>query len=304
MIRNGKLVPQCITKHKGKFLYHKINPNGRATLVSEIYCKIHGWFEYPLKSHLSTKFGCPECAREEITRRNSKCRQHYLDIICENDLGGVITHVPDNINWSTKITAVCSIHGEYFTTLTSLVSGSRCRKCGSSRAAKKQRMTVSDRIKVFNDVHRSMYDYSLVKEIKSNKVKIPIICPVHGIFHQRVNDHQSGKGCIECSKSNCNIGYLMLIKRGEEPIAIKYGVTKNINTRLKHLNQVNKPRFIMLNTWYFKDAKTCLEAENKIKSLTKPVLTREDLKEGFTETTSFDNLDLVYSVYDEFSERY
>jgi len=50
-------------------------------------------------------------------------------------------------------------------------------------------------------IHGNKYDYSLVK-YKNNKTKVEIICPEHGIFEQRPDDHSNGKGCILCGGSN------------------------------------------------------------------------------------------------------
>lgn len=46
-------------------------------------------------------------------------------------------------------------------------------------------------------IHNSFYNYSLVEYI-NNKVKVIIICPKHGQFLQRPDNHLSGKGCQKC----------------------------------------------------------------------------------------------------------
>lgn len=50
-------------------------------------------------------------------------------------------------------------------------------------------------------VHGDKYDYSLV-EYKTNKIKVKIICPEHGIFEQVPNWHTSGSKCPKCAKLN------------------------------------------------------------------------------------------------------
>lgn len=52
-----------------------------------------------------------------------------------------------------------------------------------------------------NKIHNFKYDYSLVPEglIKST-VKVPIICPDHGVFKKNFNKHTSEKsGCPKCA---------------------------------------------------------------------------------------------------------
>ena len=47
-------------------------------------------------------------------------------------------------------------------------------------------------------VHGNRYDYSEVKYV-NNKVKIKIICGLHGLFEQRPSSHLRGAGCPTCS---------------------------------------------------------------------------------------------------------
>lgn len=46
-------------------------------------------------------------------------------------------------------------------------------------------------------IHNNKYDYSLVEYVNS-KMPVKIICPSHGIFEQRPNDHLNGRGCFKC----------------------------------------------------------------------------------------------------------
>lgn len=48
--------------------------------------------------------------------------------------------------------------------------------------------------------HGNKYDYSLSDYI-NNKDKIIIICPYHGEFYQKPNNHLQGKGCHHCSRN-------------------------------------------------------------------------------------------------------
>jgi len=59
-------------------------------------------------------------------------------------------------------------------------------------------MNTMDFIKKSNIRHNSKYDYSLVEYINAS-TKVDIICPCHGIFSQRANNHISGIGCKLCA---------------------------------------------------------------------------------------------------------
>lgn len=49
--------------------------------------------------------------------------------------------------------------------------------------------------------HGDRYDYSLVEYVRSRD-KVTIVCGVHGVFEQRVDDHLQGRGCNKCGGSN------------------------------------------------------------------------------------------------------
>jgi hypothetical protein len=57
--------------------------------------------------------------------------------------------------------------------------------------------TFSEKSKV---IHGDRYDYSLVS-YKNNRIKVKIICPIHGVFEQTPDAHLSGKGCRKCALS-------------------------------------------------------------------------------------------------------
>ena len=48
-------------------------------------------------------------------------------------------------------------------------------------------------------MHGDKYDYSKVEYV-DNVTNVCIICPEHGEFFQRPNNHLNGCGCPECGK--------------------------------------------------------------------------------------------------------
>ena len=60
-------------------------------------------------------------------------------------------------------------------------------------------ITTEDFIKKAKAIHGDKYDYSLV-DYKNCKIKVKIICPVHGIFEQTPDKHLNDKnGCKKCA---------------------------------------------------------------------------------------------------------
>lgn len=72
----------------------------------------------------------------------------------------------------------------------------------------------------FQEIHGDKYDYSLLidDKIYSQEDYVDIICKKHGVFHQKIKGHLSGRGCRTCA-SEKNV----LAKRLD-----KYGAMKRI----------------------------------------------------------------------------
>ena len=49
---------------------------------------------------------------------------------------------------------------------------------------------------------RYLYPVSDWPEILSNRTKVSIICPIHGVFGQTLDSHFSGQGCSKCTKGH------------------------------------------------------------------------------------------------------
>jgi len=59
------------------------------------------------------------------------------------------------------------------------------------------RMTTAEFIEKARKVHGEKYDYSLTLYVRSSD-KVKIVCPEHGVFEQRANDHLQGANCHVC----------------------------------------------------------------------------------------------------------
>ena len=85
-------------------------------------------------------------------------------------------------------------------------------------------------------IHKNNYDYSLVHYLHSQN-KVTIICPTHGNFEQRPNNHLKGEGCKKCcfdkqrKKINVFIEKATMIHNNNYDYSlVEY---KNIDTKVK-----------------------------------------------------------------------
>lgn len=104
----------------------------------------------------------------------------------------------DYVNKITKVIIICPIHGEFLQTPKEHLKGRGCNKCAIEYRNKKNTSSLDKFIEKARKVHGDKYDYSKSVYTKS-KEPILIICPIHGEFWQRPQDHYlKGCGCPKC----------------------------------------------------------------------------------------------------------
>jgi hypothetical protein len=95
------------------------------------------------------------------------------------------------------IAITCYVHGDFFQRPVNHLAGSGCPLC-SLIEKETHKLTKEEFIVKANNVHGGIYNYSLV-EYKSNRTKVRIICPKHGIFEQTPYKHTGMRqGCPRC----------------------------------------------------------------------------------------------------------
>ena len=140
------------------------------------------------------------------------------------------------IDSKTKINLVCPKHGDFFASLSNLMAGKGCPKCGHHHATSVQKLQIEEVIKDANEVHDFKYDYSWFKHVgyKNNHTKFPIICheadkdgTEHGLFYQNYIHHIGrGTGCPICS-GNKKMGEEEIIEKAKEIHGDKYDYSKS-----------------------------------------------------------------------------
>lgn len=106
----------------------------------------------------------------------------------EFDYSKVVYH-----NNNTKVIIGCPIHGEF-----SIKPGDLLRKShGCPKCAKNYKITTGSFIERSNEIHNYKYDYSKTEYVNKT-TKVCIICPKHGEFWQKAEDHYLGHGCRKC----------------------------------------------------------------------------------------------------------
>jgi very-short-patch-repair endonuclease len=148
------------------------------------------------------------------------------------------------INAKTKVTIICSEHGEFQQTPSNHLSNYNCQKC-----AKNFQLDTNSFIEKAINIHNNKYDYSKVNYINAD-TQIIIICREHGEFSQIPDFHINRKcGCPKCS-NNVKLDISEFIEKAEKIHGNKYDYSKvdylNNYTRIiiickKHGEFLQKP---------------------------------------------------------------
>jgi hypothetical protein len=100
-------------------------------------------------------------------------------------------------NNTTPVKIICRKHGVFSQRPVYHLQGCDCPLCANEENGIRCKSTTSNFITESIKIHGNKYDYSKV-DYKDNSTKVCIICPEHGEFWQRPNNHLSGQGCPAC----------------------------------------------------------------------------------------------------------
>lgn len=101
------------------------------------------------------------------------------------------------IDNQTKVCIICPIHGEFWQSPNSHLSGRECRKCGYLKRKPKKCTSQDDFISSLKKIHGDKYDYSSTI-YKGGRNQISFVCPVHGNVTMNAKNHLDGHGCPKC----------------------------------------------------------------------------------------------------------
>lgn len=200
--------------HGDKYDYSKVEYKNSSTKVC-IICKEEGhgeFFQIP-NDHLRG-IGCPRCGGKaklttvEFIKRAKEIHGNRYDY-----------SKVEYKNSTTKICIICPKHGEFFQAPRDHLQSKGCFSCAGKDIDTKRFIEYSHK------VHGNKYDYSKV-EYKNSTTKVCIICPEHGEFYQKPNNHlRCGNGCPRCG-GNIKLTTESFIKKSIEVQGDKYDYSK------------------------------------------------------------------------------
>lgn len=155
----------------------------------------------------------------------------------------------------SKVTIICSEHGEFKQRARDHLSGYGCRECGGAELVTTESFIIKAR-----DRHGDRYDYSKTVYVRS-KSKVIITCREHGEFEQAPTDHLTGCGCPRCPYRYSEPTSVYLMANGKQ---VKIGYSIDPDKRLIELNRAQPFVADIMLSWVMPDAPTARAVEADI----------------------------------------
>ena len=234
-----EFIDECKIIHNNKYDYSLVDYKNKHLKI-KIICPEHGIFEQCSRSHLRGH-GCPHCVG--LAKHTTESFIKKSIEIHGNRYNYSLVDYKGN---KSKIKIICQEHGIFIQIPTDHLNGHGCPSC-----VNKFRYNTETFIKKSISIHGEKYDYSLVN-FKNNKIKVKLICPIHGTFETRPDNHINSKnGCPKCSES-----------LGEKEISVilnKLGIKYDREKKFKGCKYVNLLSF----DFYLPEYNTCIEYDGK-----------------------------------------
>jgi len=254
-----------------------------------------------------------ECTRGDLKRLSLPCgcgksprwTEAQYKILCERKCNEIdinfLGWVGEFTNNSTKCLLECKEHGVWRETTIGrlLYSLKMCFKCSVAKLKVNKFENKPDSEMIANFISTGSFPDGTTFKRSVEPQKWVVYCPVckeeNTAFLANVY-----KGRLPCSCSkNPKIAYINLILDNEHPLALKFGITNNLKSRLYLQNKNSVYKIDNIGYWTFTESKYCKSAERQcLESLECGILTKAEMADGFTETTSIYNLDKIISIYE------
>jgi len=206
-----EFIKKANEKHDNRYDYSKTNYINCNTKVI-IICKVHGEFKQKASSHL-VGHNCSECMHR-IPKTNHQILDNHtinkhktcaLNKYTTETWIEKVREIHNNkydyskviyIHGKSKVIIICPIHGEFLQRCDVHIRKKGCINCSRSGVHKQEKL-LAKFIEKSNEIHQGKYDYSKVKYLRYTE-KVPIRCPIHGIFEQTIQSHLRGANCPLC----------------------------------------------------------------------------------------------------------
>lgn len=211
-------------------------------------------------------------------------------------------------NQGTKLILECPLHGVWkLTNINGFLSaGSGCPKCARDvveNVIRKSNEEATYEFLTSGVFHPDTKFWRSDSENKDGyKLYWKVYCPVCDSVAEAVASSLK-RGSLPCrcsSQHNQNIFYVYAVYDKTIPVALKFGITNNPKTRGDALQSGCVYAIKLVGLWEFDDSYICRKTETTLKRLVYcGTLSREEMRIGWTETTSVYNLEKIIKIVED-----
>lgn len=306
----GRLSCSCSkkTKYTAKLIEERLKqilPRGisflscKGTRYGEVnlICDEHG--PYTLKNAgtaISGNIGCPGCRKPSSLKRSFE--SHVVEIMEKGSLPEGTVFSPSLRGWK-YIDVVCGKckDGEVYTVLRDNLKKGQKLRCLCH--GKKFRSLEQAREDINKKLSRGIgWSLKLLSGSTMNS-RVTASCEKHGEWETSVRDIiHMGTGCPSCANLDHDIFYINGVYDGGVLVGLKYGLTKSNSqtNRLYYQNRKSIFKISRLVNFSFTEAKACRDLESYLKRILKPIFTKSEVADGYTETCSSSHLDEIINL--------
>lgn len=212
------------------------------------------------------------------------------------------------LHQNTKIYLLCCEHGIWDTCTIAnlLLRESGCPKCGIERTRRSMLKPDEEMIASFFASGAFHLDTKFWRSDRKSSQGRPVYwwlyCPDCNSEGEATSvDLQNGKRPCSCSKNRQQECYINLISNPDGGIiAVKFGIATASKRRVRDQNYKSKYRVTLHLVYIFPDVSSCKKAERECKyTLECGILTKEDMPDGYTETTDIENMQAIIKIYEK-----
>lgn len=271
-------------------------------------CPMHGEQTSLVSTFLKRGAGCKTCARDRTASINKVLRKGSVKRQCSDydhlfPEGVVLKRQGVSQIWEyhcplCKDDYISCAGGRkvFLTNAKKLISGNiPCRCSPSHRPTIEERMILIRRM-----IKTEKLPYTdLVLSGPKGTDFLTYSCLHHGVHHVTVDSFMHGyRRCPSCASPRTTEAYINIVDFSGGK-CLKFGITSLLKRRIRNQNFRNSAKMQNKGVWVFRDAKTCRAAEKQCKKeLECGILSKRELRDGYTETTHIKNLDKIIEIYE------
>ncbi len=295
--RRLKFIERANIIHKNKYDYSLVDYKNTKTKVS-ISCPIHGEFITTPTTHIDKKCGCPKCPTDRRNLLITSLLLHFIEKANTIHRYKYDYSLAVYKNIHTKIKIICPIHGLFEQSPANHISRkSGCPICKYDTAAiHNLSMNTADFIERCTQIHGNKYDYSKVI-YKGHHKKIEVICPGHGPWFVKANNHIINKSCCPGCKTS----------RGEERVSL-WLTSNNIDYISQYKMKGCSHKRLLSFDFFLPDHNMCIEYDgiqhtnntfNSSPEEYKLCKLRDQIKSEFCNKNNIELLRINYTQFDD-----